>query len=116
MSEDKAFKVIQTIAGQTIVGEVAAETKDEISISNPVILHFQMEGNSIRYSPFPLFFMELVDENSRDTNVWTYNKASIAVSNVQLTDDIIDKCKQINTPPAQEETAAGAKIVSIDDL
>lgn len=116
MSEENAFKVLQTAAGQTIVGEVVAETASEISISNPVILHFQMEGQSIRYSPFPVFFAELIDEDSRDTNVWTYNKQSVSVSNVKMNQDIIDKCKQINTIPEQPEESAGAKVVSIDDL
>ena len=114
---DKAFKVIQTIAGQTIVGRVAAETDEEISLENPTILHFQMEGQSIRYSPFPVFFMELVDEESRDTNVWTYNKSSIAVSNVKLTQDIIDRCEQINTVPEDKiEAPSTPKVVSIGDL
>ena len=109
-------KVIQTASGQTVVGKVKEETDTTLTLDNPVILHFQMDGPNVKYQPFPLFFMELIDVDSRDKNSWTYTKANITLSDVVLAKDIIEKCDAINTVPEAKKEAKSPKIVSIKDL
>jgi hypothetical protein len=104
--------------GRTILGVELSRTNTEIELENPIILHFQPSQNGqLELQVFPLFFFELLDKDKRDKNSWIFNKSSIAVSNVELNQDILARYAQINTPPAPvAEVTKNPKIISIEDL
>ena len=112
--KEKHTVIIDQI-GRTVLGVQESETDTELTLINPIILHFQPAQNGqLELQVFPLFFFELLDKSKRDQNSWTWNKASIAVSNIELEDGILQRYAQINTPPAP--VVANPKVISIDDL
>ncbi len=105
--------------GRTIVGDVVTDNDQILKVSNPVILHWQVhQDKSIEVQTFPLFFMEFVDKDKRDTNVWTFSKKNIVTSDVVLDERITSQVGRVNTPSAQPQPASGEKpkVISIDDL
>lgn len=101
--------------GRTILGVEVSQTSTEITLDNPIILHFQPSQNGqLELQVFPLFFFELLDKEKRDKNSWVFNKTSVAVSNVELNADILSRYAQINTPPAPVQS--NPKVISINDL
>ena len=115
--KEKHTVIIDQI-GRTVLGVQASETDTELTLNNPIILHFQPAQNGqLELQVFPLFFFELLDKEKRDQNQWTYTKSAIAVSNVELNKDILSRYEAINTPPAPKpEVANNPKVISIDDL
>jgi len=113
--KEKHTVIIDQI-GRTILGVELNQTSTEITLHNPIILHFQPSQNGqLELQVFPLFFFELLDKDKRDKNSWTFNKSTIAVSNVELNPDILARYTQINTPPAPPITS-NPKVISIDDI
>ena len=113
--------VIVDQIGRTLLGVESSQTDTEITLDNPIVLHFQPAQNGqLELQVFPLFFFELLEKDKRDKNSWTFNKSSVGVSNVELNADILSRYRAINTPP--EEKAApqsvdnSPKIVSINDI
>lgn len=106
--------------GRTILGVNKSEswntTDDELTLYNPIILHFQPSQNGqLELQVFPLFFFELLDKSARDKNSWTWKKSNIAISDVELTPEILSRYEQINTPPvAQVQT--NPRVIAIDDV
>lgn len=112
--QEKHTVVIDQI-GRTILGVVDSETEQNITLRNPIILHFQPSQNGqLELQVFPLFFFELLDKVNRDKNSWTFNKSAIATSNVVLNAEILSRYEQINTP--QAPVASNPKVISIDDI
>jgi hypothetical protein len=112
--KEKHTVIIDQI-GRTILGVEESQTASEITLSNPIILHFQPSQNGqLELQVFPLFFFELLDKDKRGQNSWTFNKNSVAVSNVELNADILARYAQINTPPSP--IANNPKVISIDDI
>lgn len=109
------YTVINDQIGRTIVGKFVGETESTLSISNPIIIHIEPgPQGQLGLNLFPLIFFELLDKNARDQNIWTYNKSSIAISNVELNDDLIARYEQINTPP--QPVVKAPNVISIDDI
>jgi len=101
--------------GRTILGVETYQSESKITLDNPIILHFQPSQNGqLELQVFPLFFFELLDKEKRNLNSWTFNKNSVAVSNVELNADILSRYAQINTPPAP--VTNNPKVISIDDI
>jgi hypothetical protein len=101
--------------GRTILGVEASQTEAEITLHNPIILHFQPSQNGqLELQVFPLFFFELLNKEKRNQNSWTFNKTSVAISDVELNEDILSRYAQINTPPAP--VVNNPKVISIDDI
>lgn len=112
--KEKHTVIIDQI-GRTILGVEVDQTDRDITLNNPIILHFQPSANGqLELQVFPLFFFELLDKGKRDQNAWTFSKASITISNVELNADILSRYSQINTPPAPVQN--NPKVISIDDL
>jgi hypothetical protein len=88
--------------GRTVIGELKSQTKTTITVENPVIIHVQPnpQNGQLQVQSFPYLFVEFIDRDSRDTNVWTFDRSSIAVSTVVLDDKIVTQYKGLNTPPA----------------
>jgi len=112
MADKPKEKPISTIIdhiGRTVVGKVVKDTKDEITLYNPVIIHVQPDPNSgqLQVQSFPYIFMEFLKD--KDKNNWTFAKAAISTSDIELDDRIIQQYENINNPapPIQEGTAQG---------
>ena len=101
--------------GRTILGVEESQTSSEITLSNPIILHFQpSQSGQLELQVFPLFFFELLNKEKRDKNSWTFNKTSVTLSNVELNADILARYEQINTPPAP--VVNNPKMISLEDI
>ena len=112
--KEKHTVIIDQI-GRTILGIESCQTDSEIVLDNPIILHFQPAQNGqLELQVFPLFFFELLEKGKREQNSWTFNKTSVAISNVELNADILSRYAQINTPPAPVQD--NPKVISINDL
>ena len=112
--KEKHTVIIDQI-GRTILGVQESETESDLTLFNPIILHFQPAQNGqLELQVFPLFFFELLDKSKRDQNSWTWSKSAVAISNIELEDGILQRYEQINTPPAP--VATNPKVISIDDL
>lgn len=103
--------------GRNILGKEVSNTDTEITLHNPIILHFQPSANGqLELQVFPLFFFELLDKDNRDQNSWTYAKSAIAVSDAKLSSDLLARYTAINTPKAPAPAPANSKVISIDDV
>jgi hypothetical protein len=95
---DKQIKTIVDHIGRTVVGKVEKETKDSITLFNPVIIHVQPDQatGQLQVQSFPYIFMEFLKD--KDKNNWTFAKSSISVSDVELDERIITQYENINNP------------------
>ena len=100
--------------GRVVMGVTTAETKETLTLNNPVIVHVQPDTNTgqLQVQTFPYLFMEFI-EGDRSKNDWTFNKASIATSNVALTDQIKAQYNSINTPAAQKVAEAEPEVIKL---
>tara|TARA_R100001086_G_scaffold244576_1_gene174501 strand:+ start:895 stop:1296 length:402 start_codon:yes stop_codon:yes gene_type:complete len=110
MADKPKEKPISTIVdhiGRTVVGRVVKNTKDEITLYNPVIIHVQPDQQSgqLQVQSFPYIFMEFLKD--KDKNNWTFSKSAISTSDIELDERIIQQYENINNPapPIQEGTA-----------
>jgi hypothetical protein len=101
---DTKIKTIVDHIGRTVVGKSTKETKDSITLFNPVIIHVQPDPQSgqLQVQSFPYIFMEFLKD--KDKNNWTFDKSAISVSDVELDERIITQYENINNPqpPIQE--------------
>ena len=119
--KDKKDKPITTIIdhiGRTVVGKTVKETKEEITLFNPVIVHVQPDPQSgqLQVQSFPYIFMEFLKD--KDKNNWTFAKSAISTSDVELDERIIQQYENINnpTPPIQEGTSqAEPEVIKLFD-
>jgi hypothetical protein len=92
--------------GRTVVGKVIKDTKDIITLYNPVIIHVQPDPQSgqLQVQSFPYIFMEFLKDKNK--NNWTFTKSAISTSDVELDERIIQQYENINNPapPIQEGT------------
>ena len=98
----KQIKTIVDHIGRTVVGVVKKEDTKTITLNNPVIIHVQPnpQTGQLQVQSFPYLFMEFIKGEDKSKNNWTFNKAAIAVSDVELDDKIIDQYENINKPPS----------------
>ena len=108
MAEPKNIKTIVDHIGRTVVGVLKKDNKDTLTLENPVIIHVQPDQNTgqLQVQSFPYVFMEFLKDKKK--NDWTFNKAAISVSNIELDDRIITQYENINNPnpPIQQQRAA----------
>jgi hypothetical protein len=110
---EEKYKVIVDHVGRVVVGILTGETPETLTLYNPVIIHVQPGQNgTLSVQSYPYIFMEFLNSNSRNKNDWTFNKAAIAESNVELDDRIIAQYKGINTPatPQPQEEPSVIKL------
>ena len=98
MAEDKKIQTIVDHIGRTVLGVVKKDTKDSITLFNPVIIHVQpdQQTGQLQVQSFPYIFMEFLKDKKQ--NNWTFYKSAISVSDVQLDDRIIQQYENINNP------------------
>jgi hypothetical protein len=116
--QDVKHTVIIDQIGRTILGIETSNTSAELTLDNPIIVHFQpSQTGQLELQLYPLFFFELLEKGSREKNSWTYNKSAITVSNIELNADILSRYAAINTPPEPKvEVQNNPKVISINDL
>jgi hypothetical protein len=112
--KEKIITIIDHI-GRTLIGVESGRTDTTLTLKNPVILHVEMgqQGN-ISFHPFPLFFFELQDKDTRHLNNWTFTLANIVVSDIELSQTVQDMYGKINTPAVP--VVNNPKVVSISDI
>mgnify|MGYP000001756095 FL=1 len=116
-----ADKKIQTIVdhiGRTVLGIVKKDTKDSITLFNPVIIHVQpdQQTGQLQVQSFPYIFMEFLQD--KEQNNWTFDKSAIAVSDVQLDERIIQQYENINNPAPpvlNEGSSSDGEVVKLFD-
>lgn len=102
--------------GRTVVGEKKKETQKTLTIHNPVILHIQPdpETNQLQVQSFPYVFMELLED--KEKNNWTFDKASIVVSDAVVSEQVAQQYKGINSPaPEPASGSAEPEVVKLFD-
>ena len=105
--KDKTIKTIIDHIGRTVVGVVVKEDTKTITLNNPVIIHVQPDQQSgqLQVQSFPYIFMEFLKD--KDKNNWTFTKASICTSDVELDERIITQYDNINNPKPPIQSAPG---------
>ena len=100
MSEQ--IKTIVDHVGRTVVGKVKKEDTKTITLNNPVIIHVQPNPQSgqLQVQSFPYLFMEFIKGGEVKKNNWTFHKSTIAISDVELEDKILEQYENINKPPS----------------
>lgn len=103
--------------GRTVIGSVKDQTDTSITIDNPVIIHVQPnpQTGQLQVQSFPYMFMEFLSPSSRDKNHWTFNKANIVLSEVELDDRIISQYNNINNPQAPDDSAEPEVVKLFDE-
>tara|TARA_R110002020_G_scaffold404103_1_gene614197 strand:- start:67 stop:447 length:381 start_codon:yes stop_codon:yes gene_type:complete len=115
---EKPIKTIVDHIGRTVVGKLVKETKDQLTLFNPVIIHVQPDPQSgqLQVQSFPYIFMEFL--KVKDNNNWTFTKSAISTSDVELDERIIQQYDNINNPapPIQEGTSqAEPEVIKLFD-
>lgn len=105
--------------GRIVAGTVVENNDSVLKVKDPVIIHVepQPQTGQLSVHTFPYVFMEFVTKESRENNVWSFDKSSIAVSNIQLDEKLATAVANINRPPSQIVTPnkSDAKIVNLFD-
>jgi hypothetical protein len=67
--------------GRTIIGKKIKDTKDQITLENPALVHINAnpQTNQLQLQILPLFFREFLADRSEATT-WHFNKHSITLS------------------------------------
>ena len=117
---DTKIKTIVDHIGRTVVGKITKETKDSITLFNPVIIHVQPDPQSgqLQVQSFPYIFMEFLKD--KDKNNWIFDKSAISVSDVELDERIITQYENINNPQppiqeAQQGTGQEPEVIKLFD-
>lgn len=109
---EKIVTIIDHI-GRLVVGVYVSETKTELVLNNPVILHIQPNPQSgqIGVQQFPYIFMELIKNKDMASNNWKFAKQNIVTTELELESQIIDKYKVINSP--MEKTTEEPEVIKL---
>jgi hypothetical protein len=117
MADDIKIQTIVDHIGRTVLGIVKEDTKNSITLFNPVIIHVQpdQQTGQLQVQSFPYIFMEFLKD--KEQNNWTFDKSAIAVSDVQLDERIIEQYDNINNPkpPVLEKGDSDGDVVKLFD-
>lgn len=91
-------KLIIDNVGRYVIGEVSAEDTETLTLKTPVILHVQPnpQNGQLQVQTIPLLFNEFIGD--KNTNVWTFSKRSIAVSDAELDARLLSQYSSIANP------------------
>lgn len=110
---EKQLKLIIDNVGRFILGEVVGESAADLSLKNPIILHVQPnpQTNQLQVQNIPLLFNEFISD--KESNVWTFSKGSIAISNAKLDPRLVSQYFGVGgtTPPPQND----AEVIKLFD-
>lgn len=107
MYDDYKIIVFNDAIGRTCFGELAGETKNEIKIKDPAIIMVSPNpenAQNMKVDVIPLFFAEFIDptESNVRESIFNYNKNSITVIEVNLSNKIIEHYfTKINIKPIE---------------
>ena len=86
--------------GRTVLGEVVKDTKNELVVSNPAIIHVvpNQQTGQISVQLLPFFFKEFTKATELKAT-WAFNKSNLTVSTgIELDDKIISQYKGLYSP------------------
>ena len=101
--------------GRTVIGVEVEQTATTLTLDNPVIIHVQPnpQTGQLQVQSIPYIFMEFLAPGSRTSNHWTFNRASIVQSSVELDSKIILQYNGINTPAPQQPAQGNAEVIRL---
>ena len=97
-------KLIIDHIGRFIIGTVASESDTILRLSKPIILHVQpSQTGQLQVQTLPLLFNEFLGD--KETNIWTYHKESISISEATLDERLLQQYESMcnPTPIVQKE-------------
>jgi hypothetical protein len=105
MKTETEFKVIIDQIGRVVVGDLVKEDKTTMSLSNPTIIHVQPNPDTGQLSVqvFPYIFVEFINPQERDSNVWHFQKSNIVQSDVILDDKILETYAKLKENSAKAD-------------
>lgn len=104
--------------GETIIGELVAQTSDKVTLKNPASLFIQPTQNGqLTVQLFPVFFGELLDSSKRsDGTVWEYNLTGGAIgTDVALDEKLVAQYTKIFNPSPIIVPEGSGKVVKLFD-
>jgi len=101
--------------GRTVIGRINNENDTTLWLSNPVIIFVQPDpqNGQLKIDSYPYIFVEFIDKNSRDSNVWAFAKTNIVVSDVVLDRRIVDQYDALTTGKPVEEKQSEPAIIKL---
>ena len=91
------IKLIIDHIGRYIIGTVVSETETTLRLSKPIILNVQPnQSGQLQVQTLPLLFNEFLSD--KESNVWTYTKESIAISDAVLDSKLTQLYESMSTP------------------
>ena len=78
---NKELTVFLDNIGRTIIGKIAKQDAETLSVENPALVHIQAnpQTNQLQLQILPLFFREFQADKTQPT-VWNFKKANITTS------------------------------------
>lgn len=118
---DKNLTVFVDNIGRTVLGEVVNDSKTELVVKQPAILHVvpNQQTGQISVQLLPFFFKEFSTTDSKDVT-WTFLKNQLTMSNgLKLDAKIIDQYDNMYSPIVNPNVAPAAggdpKVVKLFD-
>lgn len=89
------IKAIIDHVGHTIIGEIVEESDTALVLRSPAILHaVPNQNNQLQVQLFPVLFKEfLAGESKKSGAKFTYNKARIVDTDLELDDKLVQQYK-----------------------
>ena len=104
--------------GRIIIGKVAKETKDVLSVENPALVHIQPNTNTnqLQLQLLPLFFKEL-QTNKDGSTVWNFKQQNITIADtIDFNPQFIAQYEQVfGAPAAAQPDAKQQEVVKLFD-
>jgi hypothetical protein len=115
-TSDKITVFLDNI-GRTIIGKVATEDKDILSVRNPALVHVQpnTQTNQLQLQILPLFFREFQADKSQ-TTVWNFKKNNITMSeDIPFAEQFVSQYEHMFQPPQAPASQEEPKVVKLFD-
>lgn len=100
MSDKKYITFIDN-AGRSIFGTAVTDNESILEVENPVMIMVQQQENQqMAVQLYPLFFAEFIkpDDAGKRVSRFTYSKASIATSGIEVDPRIIEQYEKVVNP------------------
>jgi hypothetical protein len=102
---NKDIAVFLDNIGRTIIGKIANETPDTLTIQNPALVHIQAnpQTQQLQLQILPLFFREFQNHGVLSTS-WNFKKNNITTSEpIDFAPQFIAQYEQLFGAPQQKE-------------
>jgi hypothetical protein len=101
--EEKIVGVLKDIS-QLVVGVVASETEDTVSLRDPVLMGIAGQGNQVNISLIPLDILSIqptvpirhpnIVKDPLKEMLFTFNKKNVLVYDIELSDGVVQNYRQ----------------------